>query len=65
MPSAHDLLERRIGRGPIAAFLQLIGDRHAAKPEEPVRNFIFRAAAQGDEDAKLVIESGLLQHGTD
>jgi hypothetical protein len=64
MPSAHDLLEQRIGRGSIAAFLQQIGDRHAAKPEEPVKSFIFRAAEQDDEDAKLVIESGSLQHGT-
>jgi hypothetical protein len=64
MPSALDLLEQRIGEGSLGAFLQQIGDRHAAKPEEPVKSFIFRAA-ESDDDAKVVIESGVLALGTD
>jgi hypothetical protein len=64
MLTALNVLEQRIGEGSLGTFLQQIGDRHAAKPEEPVTSFIFRAA-ESDDDAKVVIESGVLALGTD
>ena len=65
MPSTESLLEQRIGKGSLGALLLQIEIRHAAKPNEPVKNFIYLAAEEGDEDAKLVIESGILALGTD
>jgi hypothetical protein len=65
MLSARERLYRRIGDGSLGALLLEIATRHAATPDEPVKNFLFRAAEEGDEDARLIIQSGILGQGTD